>query len=150
MNLFSRNSIILYSLLGLVSLFLAGFIRNLLQFDTWLEVFITSSIIIPMYIFARKIFSQFRKKNFLAVSLILMEELTEVFQKHFPKIRDRKEGETTPEYLNHINEKVNTAHRELLKLSPFYKISETFNTSKPLSLKDIKEILNEVQKHNSS
>ena len=92
----------------------------------------------------------FRKKNFLAVSLILMEELTEVFQKHFPKIRDRKEGETTPEYLNHINEKVNTAHRELLKLSPFYKISEIFSASKPLSLKDIKEILNEVQKHNSS
>jgi len=81
-----------------------------------------------------------------------MEELTEVFQKHFLKIRDRKEGETTPEYLNHINEKVKTAtaHRELLKLSPFYKISETFNASKPLSLKDIKEILNEVQKHNSS
>ena len=48
MNLFSRNSIILYSLLGLVSLFLAGFIRNLLQFNTWLEVFITSCIIIPI------------------------------------------------------------------------------------------------------
>ncbi|NBW84123.1 MAG: hypothetical protein EBR50_02145 [Proteobacteria bacterium] len=59
MNLFSRNSIILYSLLGLVSLFLAGLIRNLLQFDTWLEVLITSSVIIPMYIFARKIFSKF-------------------------------------------------------------------------------------------
>ena len=79
-----------------------------------------------------------------------MEELTEVFHKHFPKIRDRKKGETTPEYLNHINEKVNTAHSELLKLSPFYKISVIFSTSKPLSLKDIKEILNEVQKHNSS
>jgi len=59
MNLFSRNSIILYSLLGLVSLFLAGFIRNLLQFNTWLEVFITSCIIIPMYMLARKIFSKF-------------------------------------------------------------------------------------------
>jgi len=79
-----------------------------------------------------------------------MEELTEVFHKHFPKIRDRKKSETTPEYLNHINEKVNTAHSELLKLSPFYKISEIFSASKPLSLKDIKEILNEVQKHNSS
>ncbi|RPG40545.1 MAG: hypothetical protein CBD96_002685 [Gammaproteobacteria bacterium TMED236] len=59
MNLFSRNSIILYSLLGLVSLFLAGFIRNVLQFDAWKEVLITSCIIIPMYIFARKIFSKF-------------------------------------------------------------------------------------------
>jgi len=59
MNLFSRNSIILYSLLGLVSLFLAGFIRNFLQFNTWLELLITSCIIIPMYMFARKIFSKF-------------------------------------------------------------------------------------------
>ena len=53
MNLFSRNSIILYSLLGLISLFLAGFIRSFLQLDTWLEVLITSCVIIPMYIFAR-------------------------------------------------------------------------------------------------
>tara|TARA_B100000768_G_C11214399_1_gene347467 strand:+ start:503 stop:691 length:189 start_codon:yes stop_codon:yes gene_type:complete len=59
MNLFNRNSIILYSLLGLVSLFLAGMIRDLLQFDTWIEVIITSCIIIPMYMFARKIFSKF-------------------------------------------------------------------------------------------
>jgi hypothetical protein len=59
MNLLSRNSIILYSLLGLVSLFLAGFIRNFLQFDTWLEILITSCVIIPMYMFARKIFSKF-------------------------------------------------------------------------------------------
>jgi hypothetical protein len=59
MNLLSRNSIILYSLLGLVSLFLAGFIRNFLQFDAWLEILITSCIIIPMYMFARKIFSKF-------------------------------------------------------------------------------------------
>ena len=59
MNLLSRNSIILYSLLGLVSLFLAGFIKNFLQFDTWLEILITSCVIIPMYMFARKIFSKF-------------------------------------------------------------------------------------------
>ncbi|MDB9813835.1 hypothetical protein OAC45_05170 [Gammaproteobacteria bacterium] len=59
MNLFNRNSIILYSLLGLVSLFLAGMIRDFLEFDTWLELIITSSIIIPMYILARKIFSKF-------------------------------------------------------------------------------------------
>ncbi|MDA8958203.1 MAG: hypothetical protein P8N39_00630 [SAR86 cluster bacterium] len=59
MNLFNRNSIILYSLLGLVSLFLAGMIRDFLEFDTWLELIITSSIIIPMYMFARKIFSKF-------------------------------------------------------------------------------------------
>jgi len=61
MNILSRNSIVLYSLLGLVSLFLAGFIRNFLQLDAWLELLITSCVIIPMYIFARKIFSKFLK-----------------------------------------------------------------------------------------
>ena len=59
MSLFSRKSIILYSLLGLVSLFLAGFIREMLQFSAWLEILITSLVIIPMYIFARKIFAKF-------------------------------------------------------------------------------------------
>jgi len=38
---------------------LAGMIRDFLEFDTWLELIITSSIIIPMYMFARKIFSKF-------------------------------------------------------------------------------------------
>ena len=41
-----------------------------------------------------------------------MEDLSEVLKKHLPKIRDQKEGETTPEYLNHINAKVNKAHEE--------------------------------------
>ena len=133
MNLFSRNSIILYSLLGLVSLFLAGFIRNLLQFNTWLEVFITSCIIIPMYIFARKIFSKFLR----------IARISKIF-------RIQKEGETTPEYLNHINAQVNKVHEDLIKLSPFYKISKILKTSKPLSLNDIKDIFNEVKKHRSA
>lgn len=63
MNLFSRNSIILYSLLGLVSLFLAGFIKDVLEFNTWIEVIITSSIIIPMYMLARKIFGRYLDKE---------------------------------------------------------------------------------------
>jgi len=63
MNLFSRNSIILYSLLGLISLFLAGFIKDALEFNTWIEVIITSSIIIPIYMFARKIFSRYLGKE---------------------------------------------------------------------------------------
>ncbi|KRP12839.1 MAG: hypothetical protein ABS21_04100 [SAR86 cluster bacterium BACL1 MAG-121105-bin34] len=44
MHLFSRNSIILYSLLGLVSLFLAGFIKDVLEFNTWIEVIIASPL----------------------------------------------------------------------------------------------------------
>ena len=38
-----------------------------------------------------------------------MEDLSEVIKKHLPKIRDQKEGETTPEYLNHINAEINKA-----------------------------------------
>ena len=79
-----------------------------------------------------------------------MEDLYEVIKKHLPKIRDQKEGETTPEYLNHINAEVNKAHEDLIKLSPFYKISKILKTAKPLSLKDIKEIFNEVKKHQSA
>lgn len=63
MNLFSRNSIILYSLLGMVSLFLAGFIKDVLEFNTWIEVIITSSIIIPMYMLARKTFGRYLDKE---------------------------------------------------------------------------------------
>lgn len=63
MHLFSRNSIILYSLLGLVSLFLAGFIKDVLEFNTWIEVIIASSIIIPMYMLARKIFGRYLGKE---------------------------------------------------------------------------------------
>jgi len=79
-----------------------------------------------------------------------MEDLSEVIKKHLPKIRDQKEGETTPEYLNHINAEVNKAHEDLIQLSPFYKISKILKTAKSLSLNDIKEIFNEVKKHQSA
>ena len=79
-----------------------------------------------------------------------MEDLSDSIKKYLPRIRDQKEGETTPEYLNHINTKVNKAHEELLKLSPFYKVSKILETPEPLSLREIKEIFNEVKKHQSS
>ena len=79
-----------------------------------------------------------------------MEDLSEVIKKHLPKKRNKKESETTPEYLNHINAEVNKAHEDLIQLSPFYKISKILKTAKPLSLKDIKEIFNEVKKHQSA
>ena len=50
-----------------------------------------------------------------------MEDLSEVIKKHLPKIRDQKEGETTPEYLNHINAEVNKAHEDLINLVLFIK-----------------------------
>ena len=78
-----------------------------------------------------------------------MENLAQVLQDSFPKLRERKEGETTPEYLNYINTVVNQAHQKIIQLSAFYKISETFNNTEPLSLEDIKIIFNEVDKYNS-
>jgi hypothetical protein len=91
-----------------------------------------------------------RKKNFLKISSKLMEDLSDSIKKYLPKIRDQKKGETTPEYLNHINAKVNKAHNELIQLSPFYKISKILETPEPLSLKEIKEIFNEVKRHRSA
>ena len=79
-----------------------------------------------------------------------MEDLSNSIKKYLPRIRDQKEGETTPEYLNHINAKVNKAHEELIKLSPFYKVSKILETPEPLSLKEIKEIFDEVKKHQLS
>ncbi len=78
-----------------------------------------------------------------------MENLAYIFHDSLPKFRDREEGETTPEYLNYINMMVNQAHQEIIQLSPFYKISETFKNTEPLSLEDIKIIFNEVDKYNS-
>ena len=91
-----------------------------------------------------------REKNFFKISSKLMEDLSDSIKKYLPKIRDQKEGETTPEYLNHINAKVNKAHNELIQLSPFYKISKILETPEPLSLKEIKEIFNEVKRHRSA
>ena len=78
-----------------------------------------------------------------------MENLAQILQDSFPKLRERQEGETTPEYLNYINTVVNQAHQEILLLSPFYKISEIFKNRDPLSLEDIKIIFKEVDKYNS-
>ena len=78
-----------------------------------------------------------------------MENLAQILQDSLPKLRERQEGETTPEYLNYINTVVNQAHQEILQLSPFCKISEIFKSRDPLSLEDVKIIFKEVDKHNS-
>ena len=78
-----------------------------------------------------------------------MESLAQILQDSFPKLRERQEGETTPEYLNYINTVVNQAHQEIILLSTFYKISEIFKSTEPLSLEDIKIIFKEVDKYNS-
>ena len=50
MKLFSKKSIIFYSVLGAITAFLiAPFIRSLMDFSTGIELLITTAIIIPMY-----------------------------------------------------------------------------------------------------
>lgn len=60
MKLFSKTSIIFYSVLGLITaLLIAPFIRSLIDFSTPVEIIITTSIIIPIYIVAKRILEKF-------------------------------------------------------------------------------------------
>ena len=60
MKLFSKESIIFYSILGAISGFvLAPFIRSLMDYSTLVEILITTSIIIPIYIAAKRVLIKF-------------------------------------------------------------------------------------------
>ena len=60
MKLFSKTSIIFYSILGLITaLLIAPFIKSLIDFSTPVEILITTSIIIPIYIVAKRILEKF-------------------------------------------------------------------------------------------
>ena len=60
MKLLSKESIIFYSILGAVTAFiLAPFIRSLMDFSTPIEILITTSIIIPIYIIAKRMIVKF-------------------------------------------------------------------------------------------
>jgi len=60
MKLFSKESIIFYSILGAISGFiLAPFIRSLMDYSTLTEILITTSIIIPIYIIAKRVLIKF-------------------------------------------------------------------------------------------
>ena len=60
MKLLSKESIIFYSILGVVTAFiLAPFIRSLIDFSTPIEILITTSIIIPIYIIAKRLLVKF-------------------------------------------------------------------------------------------
>ena len=60
MKLLSKESIIFYSILGAVTAFiLAPFIRSLIDFSTPIEILITTSIIIPIYILAKRLLMKF-------------------------------------------------------------------------------------------
>ena len=60
MKLLSKESIIFYSILGAVTAFvLAPFIRSLIDFSTPIEILITTSIVIPIYIIAKRLLVKF-------------------------------------------------------------------------------------------
>ena len=60
MKLFSKESIIFYSILGAVTGFvIAPFIRSLMDLSTPLELIITTAVIIPMYIVAKRVLVKF-------------------------------------------------------------------------------------------
>ena len=60
MKLLSKESIIFYSILGLVTAFIiAPFIRGLIDFSTPIEILITTSVIIPIYIIAKRLLVKF-------------------------------------------------------------------------------------------
>tara|TARA_B100000945_G_scaffold42023_1_gene28460 strand:- start:149 stop:337 length:189 start_codon:yes stop_codon:yes gene_type:complete len=60
MKLFSKESIIFYSILGAITAFvIAPFIRSLIDFSLTVELLITTAIIIPIYILAKKILQKF-------------------------------------------------------------------------------------------
>ena len=64
MKLFSKESIIFYSILGAFTGFvIAPFIRSLMDFSTPIELLITTGFIIPMYIVAKRLFLKFIVKN---------------------------------------------------------------------------------------
>jgi len=60
MKLLSKESIIFYSILGAVTAFIiAPFIRSLIDFSAPIEILITTSIIIPIYIIAKRLLVKF-------------------------------------------------------------------------------------------
>lgn len=64
MKLFSKESIIFYSILGAFTGFvIAPFIRSLMDLSTPLELIITTAVIIPMYIVAKRVLVKFIIKD---------------------------------------------------------------------------------------
>jgi hypothetical protein len=60
MKLLSKESIIFYSILGAVTAFIiAPFIRSLIDFSTPIEILITTSVVIPIYIIAKRLLVKF-------------------------------------------------------------------------------------------
>ena len=64
MKLFSKESIIFYSILGAFTGFvIEPFLRSLMDLSTPIELVITTCFIIPMYVIAKKLLLKYFIKN---------------------------------------------------------------------------------------
>jgi hypothetical protein len=60
MKIFSKKSIIFYSVLGAITAFtIIPFIRGLMDYSTIVEILITTSIVLPMYAVITRLFRKY-------------------------------------------------------------------------------------------
>ena len=60
MKLFSKKSIIFYSVLGAITAFtIIPFIRGLMDYSTIVEILITTAIVLPMYAVITRLFRKY-------------------------------------------------------------------------------------------
>ena len=60
MKIFSKKSIIFYSVLGAITAFtIIPFIRGLMDYSTIVEVLITTAIVLPMYAVITRLFRKY-------------------------------------------------------------------------------------------
>ena len=60
MKIFSKKSIIFYSVLGAITAFtIIPFIRGLIDYSTIVEILITTAIVLPMYAVITRLFRKY-------------------------------------------------------------------------------------------
>ena len=60
MKIFSKKSIIFYSVLGAITAFtIIPFIRGLMDYSTTVEILITTAIVLPMYAVITRLFRKY-------------------------------------------------------------------------------------------
>ena len=60
MKIFSKKSIIFYSVLGAITAFtIIPFIRGLMDYSTIVEILITTAIVLPMYAVITRLFRKY-------------------------------------------------------------------------------------------
>lgn len=83
-----------------------------------------------------------------------MPEPITMIEAVIPRLKDKSEFETTPDWLNYVIDTINDSANESAKtitlfvnkdVSPVYQIRKIFKNNKPLSLRDIKNVERHVR-----